>query len=84
MRRDIPTRRRHLNESQRAMVAARLANVNHGGDRSKASIDALTDGRAAKLLNISEPTVERARVVLERGTPEQVQAVEAHPENGRC
>ena len=46
-------KRRHLNESQRAMVGAKLATLGHGGDRSKASIDALTQAQAGELLNVS-------------------------------
>jgi hypothetical protein len=45
------------------MVAVKLANVGHGGDRSKASVDALTDKKAARLLNIGEASVERAKTV---------------------
>jgi ParB-like chromosome segregation protein Spo0J len=68
-------KRRHLNESQRALIAAQLATFAHGGDRSKASIDALTQKEAAELLNVSEPSVERAVKVLKNGAPALVQAV---------
>ena len=69
--------RRHLSESQRAMIAARLANILHGGDRSKASIDALiSQADAANLLNVSEPSVERATKVQREGSPDLVIAVE--------
>jgi hypothetical protein len=58
-------KRRHLNESQRALIAAQLATFTHGGDRTgKASIDALSQQEAAVLLNVSEPSVERAVKVL--------------------
>lgn len=71
--------RRHLNESQRAMVAARIAALNRGGDRKsenfKASIDALKQDEAAKLLNVSRPSVQRARQVQEQGVPELAAAV---------
>jgi ParB-like chromosome segregation protein Spo0J len=70
-------KRRHLNESQRALIAAQLATYAHGGDRSKASIDALTQQEAAKLLNVSEPSVERATNVLKNGVPALVEAVKA-------
>ena len=40
-------KRRHLDESQRAMVAARLGRVRHGGDRSKPSIEGLPVERRA-------------------------------------
>jgi hypothetical protein len=68
--------RRHLNESQRAMVAARIANLSHGqrADRVEGSIDTST---AADLLNVGEASVKRARKVQERGGPELVHAVES-------
>ena len=58
--------RRHLNESQRSMVSARLANLSHGGDR-KADQDAnlrldVTRVQAAEMLNVSERSVKRDRV----------------------
>jgi|SRR6516162_2194317 hypothetical protein len=56
--------RRHLTESQRAIIAAELANGTHGGDRSKASIGAMTEEGAAKLLNVGEKSVQRAKKVL--------------------
>lgn len=71
-------RRRHLDESQRAMVAVKLANVPHGGDRSTKSPigDLKTQAQAAELLNVGKRSVERAREVLDEGAPELVQAVE--------
>jgi ParB-like chromosome segregation protein Spo0J len=68
--------RRHLNTSQRAMVAAKLATFTHGGDRSKAPNGALTDAAAAKLLSVGERSVERAKVVLAKGDPSLIEAVE--------
>lgn len=69
--------RRHLNESQRAMIAARLATLRNGQRPSSIDEGAITQGKAAQLLNVSKPSVERARVVLEKGTPEMVAAVDA-------
>jgi len=71
--------RRHLTESQRAMVAARLATLGHGGDRSKGSIDPLnvTQSEAAEVLSVSVPSVKRARVVQEHGIPALTEAVDA-------
>lgn len=69
--------RRHLNESQRAMIAARLATLRNGQRPSSIDEGAITQGKAAQLLNVSKPSVERARVVLEKGTPELVAAVDA-------
>jgi hypothetical protein len=68
-------RRRHLDESQRAMVAARVATLRTGqrADRVDGSIDLST---AAEMLNVGEATVKRARVVLDEGTPELVDMVD--------
>jgi len=70
-------RRRHLNESQRAIVAARLAELGHGGNRrSSGRTAARTQADAAKLLNVGERTVREAKAVLDRAVPELLQAVE--------
>jgi len=71
--------RRHLDESQRAMVAGKLANLRDGQRADlAASIDApsITQSQAAELLNVSRPSVQRAREVLDHGAPELVAAVE--------
>src|SRR5262245_24478042 len=66
-------RRRHLNESQRAMVAAKLATLKLGDNQHSAG---LPIGRSSELLNVGERSVARAREVQERGAPELVHAVE--------
>lgn len=58
-------------------VAARVANLGHGGDRSKLPIGSLSRGEAAGACNVGERTVARAAVVLTRGAPELVRAVDA-------
>jgi N6-adenosine-specific RNA methylase IME4/ParB-like chromosome segregation protein Spo0J len=68
-------RRRHLDESQRAMVAAKLATLRRG-DNQHAQICAPSQEKAAELLNVSRRTVQHAREVQDHGTPELVQAVE--------
>jgi hypothetical protein len=74
--------RRHLNESQRAMVAAKIANAKDGNPRFQAnnateSIDSVVSkDDAAKLLNVSRPSIQRAAAVREQGAPELVAAVE--------
>jgi hypothetical protein len=60
---------RHLDESQRAMVAARLANLGEGRPGKTASIDAVSQPQAAERLNVSRPSVQRAAAVLDKGTP---------------
>jgi N6-adenosine-specific RNA methylase IME4 len=66
-------RRRHLDESQRALVAARLATLKLGDNQHS---EGLPIGRSSELLNVSERSVARAREVQARGTPELVRAVE--------
>jgi N6-adenosine-specific RNA methylase IME4 len=71
--------RRHLNESQRAMVGARLATM-RSGDRTDIepclNLSKVSQPEAASLLNVSRSTVQFAKQVIERGTPELIAAVE--------
>src|SRR5438034_1338113 len=51
--------RRDLNESQRAMLAAKMTNVGHGGDRKSDQavairLDAVTQAKAAERARVSE------------------------------
>lgn len=69
-------KRRHLNESQRAMVAAKIASMNEGRPEKTRSIDLVSQEKAAEILNVSVPSIKRAKVVQEHGTPELVAAVE--------
>jgi N6-adenosine-specific RNA methylase IME4 len=71
--------RRHLDESQRAMVAARLATLPDGGAiyaKSGAPIGAPSQPEAAARLNVSRRSVQRARLVLDSGTPALIAAVD--------
>ena len=71
--------RRHLNETQRGIVAAKLANMRRGGreaNPSKDGIDPIAQEKAAKLLNVSTKTVERASKLVKAGKPELVAAAE--------
>jgi ParB-like chromosome segregation protein Spo0J len=75
--------RRHLSTSQRAMIAAEIADMTHGGDRKsdqagKSQLDSVsrpsrTD--AAKMLNVSPETVTTAKKVKDRAEPEVAKAV---------
>jgi hypothetical protein len=77
--------RRHLTESQRAMVAAKIANLRKGGDRGNQHTGgkgptgplATSVSDAASQLQVGERSVKRGRVVLEHGAPEVVAAVES-------
>jgi N6-adenosine-specific RNA methylase IME4 len=66
-------KRRHLSESQRAMVADQLAQLPRG--KPNTAIAVFTQEQAADLLNVSADSVQRARVVREQGVPELSQAV---------
>jgi ParB family chromosome partitioning protein len=68
--------RRHLDESQRAMCAARLATMKQGARTDLRSIDLRSQPQAAELLNVSVPSVKRAAQVIAQGVPELVQAVD--------
>jgi phage N-6-adenine-methyltransferase len=82
--------RRHLTESQRASIAARVANMGHGerADRRAANLPVLplselaaprppvTQGDAARLLNVSERSVRDARKVHDHAPQEVVRAVD--------
>src|SRR5262249_24238916 len=67
-------RRRHLNESQRVMVAAKLATLRDG--QRADLVEGLPIGGASALLNVTERSVARAREVQDHGAPELVHAVE--------
>jgi len=79
-------KRRHLNESQRALVAARLANLVHGGVREGQNtrtaqaahlpLEGVSHKQAAELLNVSERTLRTAKQVEHNATPELTKQVE--------
>jgi hypothetical protein len=71
-------KRRHLDESQRAMVAATLANMRQGErtDLPSANLQKVDRASAAEMLGVSERSVASAAKVREHGAPELVQAVE--------
>lgn len=73
-------RRRHLDESQRAVVAARVANMTHGGDR-KSNQEAnmpleISQAEAAELFNVSERTIRTVKAI-EREAPERIADIES-------
>lgn len=69
--------RRHLSESQRALVAARLASMERGRPQKNPSIEGLlSQKQAAEKLNVSVASVERAASVLKNGVCELEEKVE--------
>jgi hypothetical protein len=70
-------KRRHLDESQRAMVAAKLATLKQGARTDLSPIGEMSQGQAAELLNVGKRSVERAKIVLSEGSPELIAAVQA-------
>lgn len=71
--------RRHLSESQRGMVAAKLSGLpSHRPSEISGPIGPLKSTQeAADMLNIGSMTVKRARAVVTKGTPELNAAVES-------
>ena len=67
--------RRHLSESQRAMVAAKKATMERG-DNQHRPIGLCSQAEAAAKLNVSERSLKRARVVVDHGSPDLIDAVE--------
>jgi ParB-like chromosome segregation protein Spo0J len=69
-------RRRHLDESQRAMVGARLATLPRGANQH-AETSAPTQHEAATLLHVSSDSIQTARKVQREGVQEIIDAVDA-------
>src|SRR5262245_22886575 len=67
--------RRHLNESQRAMVAAKLTSLGVGANQHTKG-EGISIDVASKLLNVGRASIDRARKVLAAGEPGLVAAVE--------
>jgi hypothetical protein len=84
-------KRRHLDASQRAMAAAKLATLAHGGDRRSdqaatiaacsgrvdcAAEEQVTQAKAAAMLNVSERSIRHAVVVRDCGNSDLIKKVE--------
>lgn len=69
-------RRRHLDESQRAMVAAKIAGMRQGARTDLAQICAMSQASAAAALSVSRRSLQHAKAVRTRGVPDLVVAVE--------
>jgi N6-adenosine-specific RNA methylase IME4 len=68
--------RRHLSESQRAMVAAKLATLRQGARTDLSPIGEKSQAAAAEALNVGKRSVERAVLVRAHAIPAIVAAVE--------
>jgi hypothetical protein len=82
----LNVKRRHLNESQRAYIAASMASGGRGGDRGNQHTGgkrqaanlpdaSLTQAEAAEVWEVSERSVRDAKKVQKHGTPELQQSV---------
>jgi hypothetical protein len=78
--------RRHLHESQRAMVGAKLENMKQGRPGKDANLHGISHDDAADLLNISKQSIATARKLLDSETaePELIEAVEPGERAGRA
>lgn len=74
--------RRHLTTAQRSMVAAKLATLKNGSNQHKATGEGSSNDEpskrdeAAKLLNVSTASVDRAKHVIAKGSKDVAKAVE--------
>lgn len=71
--------RRHLSDSQRAMVAGKIANLKNGEreiDKAGSGEPGISIDSAAQKLDVSRESVKRARKVLKTGIKELAEAVE--------
>jgi predicted HTH domain antitoxin len=67
--------RRHLNESQRSMVGARIARLKRG-DNQHSSIELTSQSETAELLNVGVASIKRAKKVLDEGTHLLIEKIE--------
>jgi hypothetical protein len=71
--------RRHLDESQRAMVAARIANMRQGERTDlepSSNLNKVSQADAAEMLNVSRHSVVNANKVQNQAEPELVEVVD--------
>jgi len=63
--------RRHLNESQRAVIATKIANLGEGRPQKTTSKDVVivSQSDAATLMGVSVTSVQRAKKVLAKAAP---------------
>lgn len=71
-------KRRHLNESQRAVVASKLANMPLGGSIYRSAnlpTEGIKQEQAARMLNVSERTIRTIKQI-EREAPQRIKDIE--------
>ena len=68
--------RRQLTDSQRAMVAAELAD-REPGRQSKAAQHSMTQPEAGAAMLVSQASLKRATAIRKRGVPELIEAVKS-------
>lgn len=71
--------RRNLNESQRALLGARLVKTTHGGDRKSKNQEAnspLDLNQTAEIVNVSARSIKSAKKVLINADTETIKAIE--------
>ena len=74
--------RRHMTTDQIAMVAAKLATLEHGGDRRSGDFKTSNEGlksvsKIGEAAGVPETAIDSAKVVLKYGTPDEMEAVES-------
>jgi hypothetical protein len=69
-------KRRHLNDDQRRVIAAKLVNMGRGRPSENPAFCGIKVADAAHMMNTDKAGTERARTVLARATPEICTAVE--------
>jgi hypothetical protein len=69
--------RRHLSESQRAMVAAKTASLKKGLRQDRSIDPSKTQAQVAELFKISVPSIKRANQVQHRGVSELQSKIES-------
>jgi ParB-like chromosome segregation protein Spo0J len=67
--------RRDLSSGQRAMAAAKIANISEGRPRKTRPADSVSQDKSARLLNVSVKSVQRAKKILQANRPDLVAAV---------
>lgn len=66
--------RRHLNESQRAMAAARISNLTVGSNQHSEPVPI---GTTSKLMHVSSRSIKRANKVVDKGSKPLQEAVDS-------